>query len=164
MTILNNVYENDELYYWCNTCGDINIPNMPLLYCGEIDELPMKQRNLYENYWYEGAGCNMYVVDYKGKPAMALGFLFDYSYLSDLLNNNDVSNEDMEVFYNAICDCGMMLEKNEHALDYEVLIGKDTDPDGHELLFVVPYEKRSKIEELAEYLNGVVYSTVEALM
>lgn len=164
MLSLNKVYENDELYYWCNACSDINIPGADPSYCGDIDELPIKQRNLYENYWNESAGCCMYVVDYKGNPAMALGYLFDASYLSDLLKKNDVSDEDMEVFYNAVYDCGTMLERTKEVSDCEVLVGKDTDPDGHELLIIVPYARRNKIEEIAKYLDGVVYSTVETLL
>ena len=92
MKSLNKVCENNELFYYCNTCGDINIPNTNPLSWHNIDELPLKERNLYENYWYEGAGCHMHVVNYKDNPAMALGFLFDKSYLSDILDEDDVRN------------------------------------------------------------------------
>ena len=164
ITSLNEVYENNEMYYWCNSCGDINIPNMPPMYYGEIEELPIKQRNLYENYWDEGTGNMMYVVDYKGKPAIALGYLFDEGYLSDLLNKSSVSTEDMEAFYNAVYDCGLMLSNKDELNGCDVLVGENTDVDLHELIVIVPYEKRNHIEKVATYLYDFVYKTVEELL
>ena len=164
MESLNNVYENNELFYYCNTCGDINIPGTDPWSYHDVDELPLKERNLYENYWYEGAGCHMYVVNYKGNPAMALGFLFDEFYLSDILGKTDVTKEDMSVFYDSVCDYAKMLEKKEEVAFCEILVGENTDPDGHELLVIIPYERRSKIKEIASYLDNVVYSTVENLI
>lgn len=164
MLSLNKVYENDELYYWCNACGDINIPDKDLLYCGDVEELPLKQRNLYERYWSVDTWACMYVVDYKGNPAMALTYLFDESYLSDLLNKNDVTDTDMEMFYNAVHDCGNMLSEKEELVDCDILVGENTDPDGHELIVVVPYAKRSHIAKIAEYLDGCVYETVKELL
>lgn len=164
MTSLNNVYENKELFYCCNCCGDINMPHSHPLSYHDSDELPIKERNLYENYWCEGMGCHMYVVNYKGNPAMALGYLFDESYLCDLLNKDEASKEDMEMFYGAVSDYARMLENKSEVSFCEILIGKDTDPIGHELIVIVPYEKRSKINEIANYLDGVVYNTVEQLL
>ncbi len=164
MKSLNKVYENNELFYYCNTCGDINIPNTNPLSWHNIDELPLKERNLYENYWYDGAGCHMHVVNYKDNPAMALGFLFDKSYLSDILDKDDVTEKDMESFYAAVMDYAKMLEKDNEISDCEILVGENTDPDGHELLVIIPYEKRTEIEKIAKYLDKHVYDTVEKLI
>ena len=164
MISLNKVYEDKELFYYCNTCGDINIPNTDPMSYHDVDELPIKERNLYENYWYEGAGCHMYVVNYQGNPAMALGFLFDELYLSDILGKTDVTKEDMSVFYEAVCDYAKMLERKEEVIFCEILVGEDTDPDGHELLVIIPYERKSKIKEIASFLDNEVYSTVENLI
>lgn len=163
MNSLNKVYENKELFYYCNTCGDINIPGSDPLSYHDVDELPLRVRNLYENYWYEGAGCHMYVVNYKGSPAMALGYLLDESYLEDLMNKDAVSAKDMQIFYNAILDYAKMLDRDNNVAGCEILVGEYTDPDGHELLVIVPYELRGKIKTIADYLDGEVYSTVEAL-
>lgn len=164
MNSLNKVYEDKELFYYCNACGEINIPNTDPLSYHETDELPLKERNLYENYWSDDiCGC-MYVVNYKGNPAMAICFLFCECYLCDIFGKSTVTEEDMSVFYDAVCDYAKMLEKEEAVSFCDVLVGKDTDPDGHELLVIIPYERRSKIKEIASYLDKVVYSTVENLL
>lgn len=164
MKSLNEIYNNNELFYYCNTCGEINIPNTHPLSYHDSDELPLRERNLYENYWYEGAGCCMYVVNYNGNAAMALGFLFDEGYLCDILHKDEVDNADMEVFYDAISDYAKMLENNEMLSYCDVVVGKNTDPDGHEIVVIVPYERRSKIKDIAEMLDKTVYSSVEALI
>ena len=164
MENLNKIYDNDQLFYWCNAAGDINIPGTDPWSLHDVDELPLKERNLYENYWSEDMGFWMYVVNYKGNPAMAINCLFDKSYLADLLDKEDVSQEDMKRFYNAVFDFAMMLEREKEVAGCEILIGEDTDPDGHELFVIIPYDKRSEIVDIARYLDGCVYSTVESLL
>lgn len=167
MIKLEDVYEKKALFYYCNTCGDINLPeDKDILTIHDSEELPLRERNLYDNYWYEGSGASMYVVKYNGETAMAIGFLFDESFCSDILkkSQDDVSNEDMERFYRAVNDYAGCLE-NDKAIDgCEVVVGKDTDPAGHELLVIIPYELRHKIKEITTYLDERVYSSVEELM
>lgn len=164
MTNLNEVYKQKQLFYYCNTCGDINIPNTDPLSIHQSDELPLREQNLYENYWGEGFGCHMYVVKYRNNTGMILGFLFDESYLCDLLNKNEVSDEDMSRFYTAISDYANLLEQSNKIAGCEVLIGNNTDPDGHELLVFVPYEKRNEIKEIAALLDNEVYNSVKKLL
>ena len=47
MRNLNEIYKNDELFYYCNSCGEINIPNTDVFSYHDVDELPIKERNLY---------------------------------------------------------------------------------------------------------------------
>lgn len=164
MKSLNEIYNNDEMFYYCNSCGEINIPNTDPLSYHDVDELPMKERNLYENYWSDNYGFQMYVVNYKGNAAMALGFLFNECYLSDILHKDEVNDIDMKVFYQAISDYAKMFERDEVLSFCDVLVGEDTDPEGHDLIVIVPYERRSEIEKIAKELDEIVYSDVEALM
>lgn len=163
MKSLNEIYNNNNLFYYCNSCGEINIPNTDIFSYHDVDELPLRERNLYENYWSDAYG-QMYVVNYNGDAAMALGFLFNDGYLCDILHKNEVNNEDMEMFYDAIYDYAKMLENNEMLSYCDVAVGKDTDPEGHEIIVIVPYERRSKIKDIAEMLDKTVYSSVEALI
>ena len=39
-------------------------------------------------------------------------------------------------------------------------LGQNTDPDGHELLVVIPYEIRDQIDAIVERLNDAVYNVV----
>ena len=64
----------------------------------------------------------------------------------------------------SISDYAKMLENNEMLSYCNVVVGKNTDPDGHELVVIIPYERRSKIKDIAEMLDKTVYSSVEALI
>ena len=164
MKNLNKVYENDELFYYCNACGDINIPDTDPMSYHDVDELPILARELYENYWTDGHIGKMYVVDYNGTSAVAINYVFDEYYLADFLNKDKATSGDMVVFYNAIMEYAKKLEWNSHIWNCEVIVGFDTDPDGHELLVIVPYEMRSEIKSIAQYLDDNVYNAVEALL
>jgi hypothetical protein len=164
MEILNKIYENNELFYWCNGLGEINIPGTDPLSYHEVDELPELAKELYENYWTDRYIGKMYVVDYKGKPAMAINYVFDEFYVAELLNKDKATFGDMVVVYNALVEYAKKLEWKSLIWNCEVLVGFDTDPDGHELLVVVPYEQRSKIKSIAQYLDDYVYNAVESLL
>lgn len=163
MLSLNEIYKNNNLFYYCNACGDISIPDTDPWSIHESAELPLRERNLYENYWMEGVGCNMYVVRFYNQTAMALTFLFDDGYCSDILGMDCAQTEDMDRFYNAMCDYAKMLKSDAKLKGCDILVGNNTDPCGHELVIIVPYELRGRIKQLAEYLDQHVYSSVEEL-
>ena len=52
---LKDVYEdrNQIFWYWCNACGDINIPGMDTLKHGEVEYMPAEDRPLFLNFWSE---------------------------------------------------------------------------------------------------------------
>lgn len=166
MLYLNDIYENDEIFFYCNACGEIELPtDLEQLSYHTPEELPLKERNLYENYWKKGPGAyKMYVVNYKGNAAMAINFLFDEYSFGEFLGKDNASDEDMAMLYDAIVDYAKMLEKSEKLTFCDVLVGKYSDPYGHEILVIVPYERRSKLGEIGAYLDDVVYSTVEGLI
>lgn len=153
---LNEVYQNEELFYYCNACGDINIPGTDPWGFHDVDELPRSARELYENYWMEGAGLCMYVVEYKCEKAMAVTALFDYGYREDLLAEG-ISLTDEE-FFAAMKNVAIMYR---NAFRYETLVGKDTDPDGHEIVFIVPASACDTVRDFTGFVGDRIYKDFE---
>lgn len=159
MRDLNEIYEKELLFYWCNSLGEINVPGARFS-SGDPEELPPKQKILYEG-WQQEDDPYRYVVSYNGKAAMALGLLFDYSWLADIMTikeSNFCVRAMGGILFQAIKKYGKALEAR--LPNVEILFGEDTDPDGHELLVVVPFEERSRIEEIALAM-GDAYPCVE---
>lgn len=157
---LNEIYAADELFYYCNACGDINIPgeeDSAKIFAHTPEELPMVARNLYENYWQEGAGLPMYVVEYKGQIGMAVTALFDQSYQRDLFTEKGIGVTRSE-FFTAMKRVAKMYR---NAFRYETMVGVDTDPDGHEIVFFIPEHLASKAEGFASFLGDHIYKDFE---
>lgn len=154
---LNKVYENNELVYYCNACGEINIPETDPLSIHNPDELPLPALNLYENYWREGAGLTMYVVKYKGQFALAVAALFDDGYRDDLLTENGIAVTDTE-FFDAVMRVAKMYKM---AFRFETLVGQDTDPDGHEIVFIIPYDMCDGAQDIAAFVGDHIYTDFE---
>ena len=111
---LNKVYEKDELTYFCNACGDINIPGKEGWWNGKPEELPRTARELYENCWGEGCGLPMYVVEYKCETAMAITALFDESYKDDLLTEKNCLNPSKPEYFRLHRNRENMRKKPRH--------------------------------------------------
>lgn len=153
---LNEVYKNEELFYYCNACGDINIPGTDPYGFHDVDELPRSARELYENYWMEGAGLCMYVVEYKCEKAMAVTALFDCGYREDLLADG-ISLTDEE-FFSAVKNVAIMYR---NVFRYETLVGEDTDPDGHEIVFIVPASACDTVRDFTAFVGDRIYKDFE---
>lgn len=172
---LNEAYEKNAFIYLCNGCGEVKDPNNPGRVC-EPEEIPsvlsLKERVLYENYWSEGTGALMYVLRLADNtPAMGVGFLFSSGWCRELaekvsgrkdIGKGELESRWMPRLFLAVSDmAGVILQ--QAAPDFDVYVGNKTDPDGHEMLVVVPYEDRDKIEKLARKLDTMVYEVVEEL-
>ena len=153
---LNEVYEKGELEYLCNAAGDINVPGKEW-WSGKPEELSRSARELYENYWSEGAGLPMYVVEYKCETAMAITALFDESYKDDLLTEKGIAVTTSE-FWEAVKRVAIVYRL---AFQYETLVGKDTDPIGHEIVFIIPYKDCENAPDIAEFIGGHIYDDFE---
>ena len=151
------VYLNKDLFFYCNACGDINVPGKDPMYCGQPDELPTTARELYEKYWSELARLPMYVVKYHELYGIAVGVLFDYSYLDDLRADKGTPT-DRELFFLAVHETA---RKYRNALPYETLLGRDTDPDGHEILFFVPDFMCGTVTDFANFIGDHIYTDFE---
>ena len=48
MKNLKEIYAKELLYYWCNLLGEINVPGTERFSSDDPEELPPKQKTLYE--------------------------------------------------------------------------------------------------------------------
>ena len=158
---LNKVYEKGDLIYYCNACGDIidpaQAPGDGPWEVGSPEKLPRSARELYENYWAEGAGLPMYVVEYKCEKAMAVTALFDYGYRDDMLDEKGIAVTNNE-FFDAVKRVAIMYS---NAFRHETLVGRDTDPDGHEIVFIIPYDLCDTAQDFAAFVGDHIYTDFE---
>lgn len=156
---LNEVYENNELLYYCNAAGDIHIPGADPWAIHQPDELPLPALELYENFWTEGAGLTMYVVKYKDVTTIAVCALFDYSYMDDL-DEQHRWGQDKDAFWQAVKHTA---KQADMLTDFPMvtLVGEDTDPDGHEILFILPPDKCAEAADFAETFGDYIYDAFE---
>ena len=161
---LNKAYEDDEFIYMCNSCGDINVPDKPAE-VGDISLLTLKEKILYERYWQDGSGFWMYVLRFKnGDPAIGISLLFDVGWCEELFNQevdslhrastDELKKEWMSSLYLAVEDITETVIQ-PRLPDLDIYLGKDTDPDGHEMLVVVPYNRRGELEDITKKLDDV---------
>lgn len=136
---LNEVYENDCLFYWCNATGDINMPGdgKNSLMRHNSEELPPAARDLFENYWSEYGGCNEYVVSYRGKTCYAFSFILNEEWVDSFSIDTDLFRSVAKAAVERMFSGSDFVET--------LLYGENTDPDGDEIVVIVPYEKRDAI-------------------
>lgn len=177
---LNEAYEKNTIKYICNACGDVLGPDNPNGVLNAHDDpkqvMSKCEWDLYSQYWNED-GSPMYVLrlvepDQPVRAAMGLNFLIDVGWCEDILTKRNptaakLPREEVKAQY-----MPFMLQALRDAAETSIVelvpgcdlyIGSDTDPDGHELLIVVPYEMRDRINEIAARLNNMVYDAIEKL-
>lgn len=129
MISLNEAYANDTLYYWCNSCGEINYPGSGITSADE-ERLPAKVREVYDSFQFTPCGSNdihVYTVTYNGVDGMLLMELFRY--------DKSVKMKLAGILKRTAKELSKRCEPWG-----TVLIGLDTDPAGHELGVFVPAE------------------------
>ena len=80
---LKEAYDAKTLQFWSNSAGDIFNPKT-----GDdcsVEEMPFKLKNLYLNYWGETYYVPVYVAEYNGEPSIVLNYLFDESYIEEII-------------------------------------------------------------------------------
>ncbi|NLT15388.1 MAG: hypothetical protein GXY05_13725 [Clostridiales bacterium] len=168
---LNDAYKHNTLFYFCNATGDINMPGDPMLGTGfyivhTSEELPPKERELYENFWSEDGGGTQYVVRCEGKPGIAICYLFDRDYILELCGwdvNDDIGGDVIvKQFFSAVEAYAKEVEAFPVLEGCSIFVGDNTDPVGHELLVFVPYELvEGKYADVKKFLDTYVYMCVE---
>lgn len=161
---LNDVYENNEMFYWTNCLGEINMPGDPKgrTVIHREEELPESARIAYAQTEF-GTGLKNYVVSFHGRIGFLINVLIDESWLQDVLDKGDVE-EEAEALFKWLPDIVARIEDTmERDLGiqgsrYSVLIGKNTDPDGHELMFFVEQPFANTYKKLVQYLDGHIYN------
>ncbi len=160
-------YDGREIFYWCNSAGDLFVPGPDgkTKDAHDPDELPLKIRNLYDNYWSEDAGCCMQAASYKERPGMVLNYLFDEGWCDELLGHEH-TDEDVERLYDAVKDVASIVERDHISMfckSCTVFCGYKSDPDGHEIVVFIPYEHRRMLKEIMEDLNSCICELVKEL-
>lgn len=172
MKSLLTAYESRALYYWCNSAGDIRMPGdgeRSILHRPE--ELPDAYRQLYDRYQTETGEGHRHVVEYAGRPGMLLAALYDKSYFRDVCQEQaGIADQEftpslddflMDVAYRRLLITVEAMEKDEELAGCTVLVGKNTDPDGHEVCLFIPTEKAGSIDDIEKAFYRHLYTKRE---
>lgn len=159
MEFLNDIYEKEELFYWCNCCCDVNMPGDSSFSIHSPDELPPRYYELYEKYQTEDSGCYRYVVSFRGHPGMLLVALHDDGYYDDILSKKEPMAFKKEILMKecarkftallVLNQCEKM-SKDKRLDGCVSIFGENTDPDGHELALFIPEEAAFNIDKFQE--------------
>ena len=143
------IEENKLLHYWCNGCGEINIPGADKLKCGTVVDLPRAAAEVYEKYWTEGiGGAYVYVVTYDGVYGLLFSWEFDLATTLERFGFGPNDGIGLELFHNAVRQTA---EEYELAHGTTVFYGEETQPLGNEISLFVPLEQMNKDPGLYTY-------------
>lgn len=151
MELLSKIYDQDELFYWCNCLGEINMPGENGHFIiHKPEELPPKCAELYEKCQKEVGPCHRYVVTFRGRPGMLLTALHDESYYCDAVDIEDKpTSADDVLVHKCVMDLAALLVQRRcesMTTDFRLenccvpIFGENTDPAGHELCLFIPAE------------------------
>lgn len=152
MLSLNEIYEKESFMYWCNAMGEINNPYDTT--CSpdamtDITVMPPREQELYGMKQSDG---QEYVVSWNYRAYIAYTALFDYEYLMDVMpdNTDEERVNALEAYAESLTCPGC-----------EILYGENTDPDGHEIILMIPYDKRGIKDDLIKTFDKTIYSSFE---
>lgn len=127
----------EGFHFWTNAAGDINIPGFGISSMTDENLLPPPAKVLLTDIWTDGAWAQEYVVSCNDRFALAVGFLFDYSWLEDEgLDKNDPKVR--KSFEAAVITVAADIDKFGRNV-FDTYYGIDSDPDGHEIMLVIDY-------------------------
>ena len=175
MENLNKIYEQNLLFYWTNGCGDFNFPGFPMLKSPDISMMPKPVLDIVDKYWSEGAGVTEYVVSYKGRFGLMLGWVFSPESVNLDTTLQEIIGKESSLpaavglqFHSCVKEAAEHLEEMHPA--HQVLFGKDTDPEGDEILFFIDERyltDRPQVDTLIQAVIQTVkglYNSVETSM
>lgn len=145
---MKKLYKNVDVFYWANALGEISLPeDSHSDTVHTVDELPENIRALYDMCSF-GANLPMYPVtvkyngmDMNGIMVVKL-FSSDYilsRYLGDDVHGltKDQVKDITDDYFRFLLDVCALYEhefyKQMPGCEGELFVGKDTDPDGHEV-------------------------------
>lgn len=160
---LNDVYKNDELFYWTNCLGEVNMPGdgKNSMHIHSPEELPNVAKKVYDLIELDH-GFTCHVVSFRGKIGFLIDVIMDESWIQDTLDKDDVEAESKALLKHIPDVVERITDTLEDIFDvpqntYSVFLGEDTDPDGHELMFFVEESYVSTYKKLLKYLDGRIY-------
>lgn len=165
---LNEAYEKNLIWYWCNACGDINVPGALPMTIGHPDDMPPTARRLYEKYWSEAGWPTRYVGNCEGQYGLFLCYLFDYEMCVGTVFE-DIDRMADAFFEEVVMGVAKMLSRkplfgaNGDLSDCTIYVGNGTDPLGHELCIFIPEDKCEYADLLDRKIesDGLVYDVAK---
>jgi hypothetical protein len=91
---LSKLYEGDNedtMFYWCNACGEVNLPSDVGIVLHTEEELPPKIKSIYEHLECECNETNEYAVTICNKSGILLVALYPYQFVADVLKIDERS-------------------------------------------------------------------------
>lgn len=172
---LNNAIKNGAYKRLCNSCGDLLDPNDGSRVCkpGELHHLwTQEEIALNANFRNCRTSVRMYILRFAdGTAAMGLSFPFGVGWCKETLEyrqgkkgitEKKVKKIWMPRLYRLLSEAAKRVIQKA-VPNYDIYIGKNTDPDGHELMVVIPYKDRDDINGTIRILHDMVYQAVEEL-
>lgn len=149
---LSKLYDEDNnntMFYWCNSCGEVNLPGDVGIVLHTEDELPPKIKNIFEHLECERNETNEYAVTICNKSGILLMALYPCQFVADVLK--DATEQfalNLKGFGNRLA-----AELKEIDPNCEVILGIHTDPEGPEFGVFVPFFEDG--QPVANNLSGI---------
>lgn len=178
-----NMSNIKNIYYWTNINGDIFLPGDSALAHRSEKDLPAIVAAVY-NALNTDCGFSERVVTMNSRCGLLLDILYDEDWVMETASgfHLEVSDNTVMNMFGAALPClaqaiindiGKRLKQAENVslcTDLKVLVGINTDVDGHELAVFVPFEDDAATNDYVQfkcarsariverYLNGAAYS------
>lgn len=149
---------NDTMFYWCNSCGEVNLPGDVGIVLHTEDELSPKIKNIFEHLECERNETNEYAVTICNKSGILLMALYPCQFVADVLKideENQKALDATEQFALNLKGFGNRLAAELKEIDpnCEVILGIHTDPEGPEFGVFVPFFEDE--QPVANNLSGI---------
>lgn len=168
---LSKLYEensNGTMFYWCNACGEVNLPSDVGIVLHTEDELPPKIKRIYDRLECECNETNEYAVTICNKSGILLVALYPYQYIADVLKIDEQSQKAQDATEQLALDLkefgnNLATELKEIDPNCEVILGIHTDPEGPELGVFIPFYEdeqpvANNISGIRKKFNEIAYS------
>lgn len=158
----------DVMFYWCNACGEVNLPGDIGIVLHEKDELPLHIQSIYANLECECNETNEYAASIRNKSGILLLALYPYQFVADVLKIDERSQKaqdateqfalNLKAFSN-----DLLAEFKKIDPNCEVVLGIHTDPEGPELGVFIPFFEDEKpvennLSAVRKRFNEIAYS------
>lgn len=159
---------NDTMFYWCNSCGEVNLPGDIGIVLHTEDELPLRIKSIFEHLECERNETNEYAVTICNKSGILLMALYPCQFVADVLKIDEESQKALdatEQFALNLKGFGnrLAVELKEIDPNCEVLLGIHTDPVGPEFGVFVPFFEdeqpaANNLSGIRKKFNKIAYS------
>ena len=158
----------DVMFYWCNACGEVNLPGDIGIVLHEKDELPLHIQSIYANLECECNETNEYAASICNRSGILLMALYPYQFVADVLKIDEQSQKaqdateqfalNLKAFSN-----NLLAEFKKVDPNCEVVLGIHTDPEGPELGVFIPFFEDEKpvennLSAVRKRFNEIAYS------